>query len=82
MTTVTIVPGPFALVSSGNTTKSFMLDGDDIQERANAALNPYWGNSATVIKRGLQGFGTQIEGNPYIVEVYESRVAAERALAS
>ncbi len=82
MTTATIVPGPFALVSSGNTTKSFMLDSDDIQERANAALNPYWGNSAGVIKRGIQGFGIQIEGNPYVVEVYESRAAAERALAS
>lgn len=81
MTKATIVPGPFASVSSGNCTNSWMLDGDDIQARADAAMNPHFGNHSTVGRRGVEGYGIQIEGSPYIVDVYASREVAERKLA-
>lgn len=80
MAKATVIPGPFALVSSGNVTQSYMLDGDDIQDRANAAMDKYWADSATVIKRGIEGFGIQVEGSKYIVEVYNTEEAAKRAI--
>lgn len=75
-----IIPGPFAVVTSGNCTRSFMLDGDDIQTRADAAMDKYWSDTATVVSRGIQGFGVQIEGSDYIVDVYTTEDAAKRAL--
>ncbi|GKS87140.1 hypothetical protein AVMA1855_23330 [Acidovorax sp. SUPP1855] len=78
----TIVPGPFAVVSSGNCTNSYMLDGDDIQARADAAMDSYWATTSQVIHRDIAGFGIQVEGSPYIAEVYTTQEAAERALAS
>ncbi|QTD44307.1 hypothetical protein [Ottowia testudinis] len=77
-----IVAGPFALVSSGNCTQSWMVDGADIQERANAALDPYWGKGPVMIHdRGVTGYGIQVEGSPYVVCVYGTREIAERKLA-
>jgi hypothetical protein len=58
-----------------------MLDGDDIQARADAAMNSYFGTHSTVGRRGVEGYGIQIEGSPYIVDVYASREVAERKLA-
>ncbi len=81
MSNATIVTGPFAVVSSGNVTNSYMLDGDDIQARADAAMSRYWADSSTVLQRGIEGFGIQVEGSPYVVEVYGSREVAERKLA-
>jgi hypothetical protein len=77
-----IIPGPFALVTSGNCTTSYMLDGDDIQERANAAMNRYWGDTAQVHKRGIPGWGILIDGHHYVVSVYTTREAAESHLQS
>ena len=79
----TIVSGPFAVVSSGNTARDYMLDGDDIQERAAAAFDSvYYGCEAQVYQRGINGFGVQVEGSNYVVDVYTTREAAERALAA
>lgn len=80
MTKATVVPGPFALVTSGNTTTSYLIDGEDIQARADAAKDPYWGQGSTVLKRGLPGYGVQVEGCRYIEDVYTTAEAAERAI--
>lgn len=79
MSTARIIEGTFALVSSGNCTQSWMVDGEDIQARANAALDPYWGTTATVHQRGVKGFGIDAGGR-YLAEVYLTRQAAENAL--
>ncbi|GEM_PF-6584907 len=55
------------------------VDGDDIQERANAAYSPYWGAAANVYQR-VEGYGIQHEGSEYILAVYETREAAETHL--
>lgn len=73
-----IVKGTFALVSSGNCSTSWLIDGADIQDRANAAISSYWGNSAAVHERGVEGYGIKVEGCRYIVEVYTTLEAAER----
>lgn len=72
-----ILKGTFALVSSGNCSTSWLVDGDDIQVRANAAISPYWSDTAKVHERGVEGYGIQVDGCKYIVEVYETREAAE-----
>lgn len=75
-----IVKGPFAKVTSGNATESWMLDGDDIQDRADAAMDRHFASSAHVIERGQAGYGIQVEGSPYIAAVYLTEEAALAAL--
>jgi hypothetical protein len=79
-TELKIIEGTFAAVSSGNCSQAWMVDGDDIQERANAALNKQYGDVATIYQRGVQGFALS-HGGKYLVGVYTTRDAAERALA-
>lgn len=79
----TIVTGPFAIVSGGNCTDRWMIDGPDLQDRANAAKDSYCGNApATIYERGIVGYGIQIEGHADVVAVYKTREQAERALAN
>ncbi|WP_312247021.1 hypothetical protein [Stutzerimonas nitrititolerans] len=73
-----IVKGTFAIVSRGNCSTGWLTDGADIQDRANAAISSYWGSTAAVHERGIKGYGIQVEGCRYIVEVYATLEAAER----
>lgn len=72
-----IIEGTFARVSAGNCSTRWLLDGDDIQARADAALDPYWGNKATIYERGFVGAAIATDAGQ-IVEVFASRAAAAR----
>ena len=80
MTNLTIIEGTFALITSGNCTESWMLDGDDLQERADAAMDSYWGNASKIIERGVQGFAVS-NGGEYMIDLYTTREAAERHIS-
>ena len=76
-----VVAGPFALVAGGNATQDYLLDGDDIEERAIAHYDSaYYGCKGGVYRRGIPGFGVQVVGG-HIVDIYETREAAECAIA-
>lgn len=77
---IKIVHGQFALVFSGNVTKAWMVDGDDIQQRANAALNPYWGDTAKIYDQHVEGWALMADNSPYAIELYTSEMHAQRAL--
>lgn len=77
----TIVKGPFASVSSGNATQAWMVDGADIQARADAAMDKYWGETAVVYESNVDGYGIAIDGAKYIVAVYATHEAAELAIS-
>ena len=81
-----IVEGAFAAVSAGNCTWAWMVDGDDIQERANVALGWYWSNDftipASVHERGVRLACIQIDDQAHMLAGYSSREAAEAALAT
>lgn len=82
MSKATIIEGTFALVSSGNCTESYMVDGDDIQERANAAHDSYWGPKSNIIERGIEGFAVAVNGwAGYMVDLYTTRASAEAAIS-
>lgn len=80
---MSIIKGVFALVGSGNCTCSFLLDGPDVQARADAALGPHWGDSAMVFERGIPGYALSWPNKkgPYFDIVYKTRDAAEQAMA-
>lgn len=77
-----VVEGPFALVAGGNATQDYLVDGDDIEDRALAHYDSaYNGCQGGVYQRGITGFGVQVVDGGYIVDIYETREAAERAIA-
>ena len=77
-----IVEGTFAQVSTGNCTAGWMIDGDDIQSRANANLENVFGYAvdAAIYQRGVKGFSLMIGGS--VLDVFVTRAHAERFLAS
>lgn len=80
--TITVIRGTFALVASGNASDAWMIDGDDIQDRANEALDWYWrveGVDATIYERGVEGWGVAIDDQPYMIGLFTTEAAALRA---
>lgn len=80
---ITIVEGRFANVGGGNCSRWWILDGDDVQERANALPGHDIDRDgrkypSTIFERGVIGWALQIEGVDG-VQVYLSRRAAEAA---
>ena len=75
---IEIVEGVFAAVTSGNCSVSWIVDGDDVQARANKALSDYWGNKSSIVERGVKGFAVNVIGSTYLIEVLLTRGAAEQ----
>lgn len=82
MTTFTILSGTFAQVFAGNGNYDWLVEGDDIQQRANANINPYWmtpGRDCPIAQRNVEGHALVADGR--VVVLYKTREHAERALA-
>lgn len=84
---VQIISGKFAEILGRNMTSNWMVDGDDLQDRADAVwqrgetvLGGY-SDTATILQRGIDGVAIQYGNHPYVF-VYNSRAAAEAALAT
>lgn len=75
---IEIVEGVFAAVTSGNCSVSWIVDGDDVQDRANKALSAYWGNRSSIIERGVKGFAVNAIGSTYLIDVFLTKEAAEQ----
>jgi len=75
-----IVENTFAYVSTGNCTQNWMVDGDDIQDRANAHLSAYYGVEAVIHQRGVHGFALMI--GDYVIDLFNTREAADNYLAN
>jgi len=78
-----IIEGTFAYVSTGNCTQGWMIDGDDIQARANAHLLAYYGYEveARIHQRGVTGFALIVDGH-IIIDLFQTKEAAERFLSN
>lgn len=82
MTNASIISGKFARVFTGNMTTGWLLEGDDLQGRANANVDPYWlpaGQDCPIYERNVDGHALALDGMPVVL--YKSREAAEQALA-
>ena len=75
---IEIVEGVFAAVTSGNCSVSWIVDGDDVQDRANKALSAYWGNKSSIVERGVKGFAVNVIGSTYLIDVFLTKEAAEQ----
>ena len=78
---IEIVEGVFASVTSGNCSVSWIVDGDDVQERANEAMSPYWGNKSSIIQRGVKGYAVNVVGAKYLIDIFTTREAAENFIS-
>ena len=82
MTNFTILSGRFARVFTGNMTTGWLPEGDDLQSRANANIDPYWttgGRDCPVYERDVEAHAVMSETS--VVSVFTSRKAAEAAIA-
>jgi len=80
-TELKVVTGLFAKVATGNATFGFILDGDDVQERANAAYDDYYGGTGFVYELGLEGAAIFIGNNEVSRELYISEKFANESVA-
>ena len=75
-----LVVGEFALVGSGNGTRSWIIHDDRTQERANAALDSYFNNGYDVkiyeIKSGAAIFFEGTKDTYYALDMYNREEAA------
>ena len=77
-----IISGEFAEVFTGNGTYGWLVEGDDVQARANANIDPYWlteGRDCPIMQRHVPGHALAVDGEVKVM--YTSREAAERGLA-
>ena len=85
-TEMNIIEGRFALVSGGNCTTQWMIDGEDFEQRAkvqwDAENAAYYGDFSPgmIYERGVAGF-CLVDENGMIREVMTTREAAERCVA-
>jgi hypothetical protein len=83
MTKPTIVSGKFARVFAGNGNWDWLPEGDDLQARANANINPYWmtpGRDCPLGERNVDGHALAYDlGTKTVYVLYTSREAADRA---
>lgn len=75
-----LISGRFARVFSGNCTASWMVEGDDLQARANAALGACYESDAPLYERNVEGYAVAYGDDPYVA-LFASREFAEQALA-
>jgi|GEM_PF-2611897 len=80
-TELKVVTGLFAKVATGNATFGFIIDGDDVQERANAAYPDYFGGTGIVYERGLEGAAVFVGNNEVSRELYINKEFADRSVA-
>jgi len=79
----TTTNGVFAEVATGNCTSGYILDGDDVQERANAQYPKSYGAPfSRVYKRGIVGFGIPTKKGFSQFYVFSTLEAAQRELAA
>ena len=85
MTKAQIITGPLAEVYTGsNGYCEYLVDGDDIQQRADAVCDKYWlkaGRKAEIRARNLPLWGIQFSQGSKIDVVFTSLEAANRYLS-
>lgn len=75
---VDIVEGKFASVAGPNSRSCWLIDGPDIQELADNVV----GGPATMLQRGIAGFGIVLRGLRYVPAVFLSETGAIEYLHS
>lgn len=62
MKSLKLVVGHFALVDTGNCTQGYIIDGPNVQARANKNYPKYYGDTCHIYQRGIEGAGIVFEG--------------------
>ena len=77
---IEIIAGQFALVESGNATCSLVIDDEHVQDRANKALHPYFGNNPKIFSQGHKGVCLRIKGHEEMLGngIYKDIESAKR----